>query len=63
MLQNSISVMTIRNRVETSFEEEEFLEGAKDAWYAGIWYHYANISIVGHHKDHPHFVLGAISTS
>lgn len=27
--------MTIKKRVETSFEEDEFLEGAKDAWFAG----------------------------
>ena len=29
--------MTIKKRVETSFEEEDFLEGAKDAWFAGVW--------------------------
>lgn len=34
-LQNSLTVMTIKKRVETSFEEDEFLEGAKDAWFAG----------------------------
>ena len=38
--------MTIRNRVETSFEEEEFLEGAKDAWYAGIWSQYAEVALL-----------------
>ena len=35
LLQNNLTVMTIKKRVETSFEEDDFLEGAKDAWFAG----------------------------
>lgn len=28
---------TVKNKVETSFDETEFLEGAKDAWVAGAF--------------------------
>ena len=34
-LQSRWSAFQIQRRVETSFEEQEFLEGAKDAWFAG----------------------------
>ena len=29
----------MQNRVETTFDEKEFLEGAKDAWCAGTCLH------------------------
>lgn len=35
LLQGRFAVWTVKHRVETSFDETEFLEGAKDAWVAG----------------------------
>ena len=37
LLQGHAAVWTVRNRVETTFDEAEFLEGAKDAWVAGLY--------------------------
>ena len=34
--QGRFAVWTVKNKVETSFDESEFLEGAKDAWVAGL---------------------------
>lgn len=34
-LQASAAVWAVKTRVETAFDEKEFLEGAKDAWVAG----------------------------
>ena len=35
LLQGRFAAWTVKNKVETSFDETEFLEGAKDAWVAG----------------------------
>lgn len=37
LLQGRLAVWTVKNKVETSFDETEFLEGAKDAWVAGAY--------------------------
>ena len=37
LLQGRFAVWTVKNKVETSFDETEFLEGAKDAWVAGAF--------------------------
>lgn len=38
-LQGNLAVWAMQNRVETTFDEKEFLEGAKDAWCAGTCLH------------------------
>ena len=38
-LQGNLAVWAMQNRVETTFDEREFLEGAKDAWCAGTCFH------------------------
>ncbi len=38
-LQGNLAVWAMQNRVETTFDEREFLEGAKDAWCAGTCLH------------------------
>lgn len=35
LLQGGFAVWTVKHKVETSFDETDFLEGAKDAWVAG----------------------------
>ena len=35
LCQGRAAVWAVKKRVETTFDEAEFLEGAKDAWVAG----------------------------
>ena len=34
--QGRFATWTVKNKIETSFDESEFLEGAKDAFFAGM---------------------------